>query len=177
MRVLRVALLVLLSAPAGVRAEAPACSAEVTRALVAVFDAAARVPYDAAVLPAPQADVVRAIAGQLADAGVEAVTLEGHVGAFCLARSGGRLAKDSDPAAKCGRMTAEYALPVGERMAHAVGKLVTEGSNGRIRVRTVSHGMERPIAPVPPGGHETAGAVNRAAHLDNRVGLVIDESR
>jgi peptidoglycan-associated lipoprotein len=61
------------------------------------------------------------------------------------------------------RGTTEYNLALGERRAESVKGFLRDLGIAEIRIRTISYGEERPLA---PGNDERAWAQNRRAHFE-----------
>lgn len=158
---------------------APACPAEckaaTARTVIALINDLAVVGFDESALTGERKHVVEALAKALPELGVTRVVVEAHVGRFCTRSGKGRdvLAPANLPARKCGSMTDEYALAIGERMALSVSRLITEATGGKVAVETLSYGAERPRASYPDEGTGTAGQWNEAARQNNRVEVVV----
>lgn len=61
------------------------------------------------------------------------------------------------------RGTTEYNLALGERRAESVKGFLSDLGIAETRIRTISYGEERPLA---PGNDESAWAQNRRAHFE-----------
>lgn len=152
------------------------CKASMAQMVITLINDLGGVAFDESRLHGDRDQTVRTLARTLPQLGVTQVIATGHTGNFCT-RAGNRgpaLAPDELHARKCSFMTEEYALALGERMARSLAQLVTEATGGKVRVKSISYGQERPRVSYPEVDAATAGQWNEAASQNNRVELRLE---
>lgn len=162
--------------PPGVDECSAECKASMAQMVIRLINDLGGVAFDESRLHADRAEVVQTLARTLPQLGVKQVTATGHTGNFCTraGKRGPSLAPDRLDARKCSFVTEEYALALGERMARSLAQLVTEATGGKVRVKSISYGQERPRVSYPEVDAATAGQWNEAASRNNRVELRVE---
>lgn len=146
---------------------------------------AGRYGHDETPLSDARLEWVRGLVARLEAAGMRAVvTLEVHVGEFCLIKDGAsyRLPADDLPFGDCVvmRLAPEEAAMLGRRQSAAFERFLAErtAAHDAVRVEVLSRGIDRPLAPYPdPVNVQTAGEWNRVARDNQRVTFIITPAR
>lgn len=152
------------------------CKATMAEVVIGLINDLGAVDFNESGLRGDRQQTVRALARTLPELGVTQVTATGHAARFCTRTRKGRteLAPEKLDARKCGFMTEEYAMALGERLARSLAQLVTEATGGKVQVKTISYGDERPRASYPEAGSASAGEWNQAARQNNRVEIRVE---